>query len=62
LNTLYPSRVTWRSEARMRSGAPGDVSATSIRMELLPMSTAAYRGMTNIMVMPALHRRLLGRA
>src|SRR5271169_554303 len=39
--TLSPSRVTSRSEARIRAGCPGTTSAASIRMELLPISMAA---------------------
>jgi hypothetical protein len=44
-NTLSPSRVTTRSEASTRSSDPGASSAASMRMELLPISIAAYRGM-----------------
>jgi len=40
-NTLSPSRVTCRSEARTCRGAPGVISAACILTELLPMSIAA---------------------
>ena len=43
--TLSPSRVTTRSEASTRISDPGANSAASMRMELLPISIAAYRGM-----------------
>ena len=39
--TLSPSRVTSRSDARIRVGCPGVTSAASMRTELLPMSIAA---------------------
>src|SRR5436190_130817 len=43
-NTLSPRRVTCRDEASVLRGAPLTTSAASIRIELLPMSMAAYRG------------------
>jgi len=40
-NTLAPSRVTWRSSARILDTRPPSTSATWRRIELLPMSMAA---------------------
>src|SRR5437764_12234578 len=43
--TLSPNLVTCRSSARMRV-SPEFTSAANIRTELLPISTAAYRGIS----------------
>ncbi len=44
-NTFSPRRTTLREEASSRNCCSWSTSAVSMRMELLPISMAAYRGM-----------------
>ena len=44
--TLVPKRTTWRSEASAIILPLASTSAASMRMELLPISMAAYWDMT----------------
>src|SRR5215471_21642996 len=44
-NTASPNRTTRRDELNSMNSPEGPISAASIRIELLPMSMAAYRGM-----------------